>query len=75
VTTGILLLTVSLAGSAAPPEGAQAPTPDGRVVVDSNPIYESKPTVRFDLKKAPRRAAGWSGGSGGSKATGGGLEG
>jgi hypothetical protein len=53
VTTGILLLTVSLAGSAAPPEGAQAPTPDGRVGVDSNPTSESKPTVRFDLKKVP----------------------
>src|SRR5512135_413145 len=33
--------------------GAQAPTPDGRVVVDSNPTSESKPTVRFDLKKVP----------------------
>src|SRR5512135_2889215 len=33
--------------------GAQAPTPDGRVVVDSNPPSESKPTVRFDLKRFP----------------------
>jgi hypothetical protein len=49
--------------------------PGGIIADNRTPIYEPKPTMRFDLKKASRRAAGWSGGSGGSKATGGGLKG
>lgn len=35
MTTAILLLTAAIAGSDAPPEGAGPPTPDGKVVVDS----------------------------------------